>query len=207
REDAAVESSISLQWIHFVSSQTIYYFHYWLMYIDNIKNERSFWKKLMAIFYQDHYLRCQLKEAHEICFHVDFDKSNIKGGHTEVLTHFGYIDNPKEDEISFGQGDNRCFELTPNAIATRDLHNNFGCYNFAYRRGALFLTTLVMFTLIFLLYFELSYYKTYTSLEIKIEESMKNREKFLLHIAAYNIYESVEALAHYHPEARINGSI
>jgi hypothetical protein len=25
--------------------------------------------------------------------HVNFDKSKIKGGHIEVLNHFGYIDN------------------------------------------------------------------------------------------------------------------
>jgi hypothetical protein len=45
--------------------------------------------------------------------HVDFDKCKIKGGHIEVLIHFGYIDNvdwvrlggdnlelnPKEDEV------------------------------------------------------------------------------------------------------------
>ena len=56
----------------------------------------------------DNTIICPTKPSH-----VDFDKSNIKGGHTEVLTHFGYIDNvewvllggddlvlkPKEDEV------------------------------------------------------------------------------------------------------------
>jgi hypothetical protein len=83
--------------------------------------------------------------------HVDFGKSKIKEGHIEVLNHFGYIDNIdwvrlgaiqsqgiEFDAQAFCKAFNHIHELHFQTKETRGLHNNFGCYNFTYRRGSMF---------------------------------------------------------------------